>query len=80
MEYAGFWRRFGAHWFDVVILIPLISIVMWGGEQSRLFQLYYLVPGLLFGLFFHVYLVKRYGGTPGKLLLKISNVRLGICI
>ena len=72
MQYAGFWKRFGSYWIDVLVMIPIIAFVFWGNEQSRLFQIYYLIPGLLFGLWFHVYLVKRYGGTPGKLLLKIK--------
>jgi uncharacterized RDD family membrane protein YckC len=75
IRYAGFWQRFGAYWIDVIVLLPLMGLGYWGGEQSRLFQLYWLVPGLLFGLFFSVYLVKRYGGTPGKLLL---NTRIAM--
>jgi len=51
-------------------------ISVWGGDQSRLFSLYCLVPGILFGLWFHVYLVKHYGGTPGKLLLNIKITKL----
>ena len=76
MEYAGFWKRFGSYWLDMLIMAPIIAISFWGNEQSRLFHLYYLIPGLLFGLWFHVYLVKRYGGTPGKLLLKIKITKL----
>lgn len=72
LHYAGFWQRFGAYWVDVIVLLPLIGLSLWLGEQSRLFSVYYFVPGLLIGLFFHVWLVKRYGGTPGKLLLKIK--------
>lgn len=75
MQYAGFWRRFGAYWLDFVIFIPIFAISMWGNEQSRLFQLYWLIPGLIIGLWFHVYLVKRYGGTPGKLILKIKIIK-----
>ncbi len=70
LEYAGFWRRFGAYWIDVVVLLPLVGITYLLGEQSRLFYLYWLVPGLLISLWFHLYLVARYGGTPGKLLLR----------
>ncbi|XOV77365.1 MAG: RDD family protein [Aestuariibacter sp.] len=69
--YAGFWKRFFAFWIDVIALLPVILIVIWGEQQFRLFQLYWLVPGALIGLWFHVYLVHRYGGTPGKLLLNI---------
>ena len=76
MQYAGFWERFGAYWLDVILILPLAGLTLWGNEQSRLFQLYYLIPGLIFNLWFHVYLVKRYGGTPGKLLLKIKIAKL----
>ena len=76
MEYAGFWKRFGAYWIDVVVMLPIIGISFLGNEVSRLFQLYSMVPILLFGLWFNVYLVKTYGGTPGKLLLKIKITRL----
>lgn len=74
--YAGFWKRLGSYLLDFIILIPLMYFVLWGNEQSRLFSLYYFVPGILFGLWFHAYLVKRYGGTPGKLLLKIKITKL----
>ncbi len=76
MQYAGFWQRFGAYWLDVIVFLPIIALSLWGNEQSRLFQLYWLIPGLIIGLWFHVYLVKRYGGTPGKLLLKIKIAKL----
>ena len=70
LQYAGFWRRFAAFWVDVLFLLPLTGVAYFLGEQSRLFYVYWLVPGLLIGLWYHVYLVGRYGGTPGKLLLK----------
>jgi uncharacterized RDD family membrane protein YckC len=76
LRYAGFWRRFGAYWVDVLVFLPLTGLVLWVGGMTRLFQLYYFFPGLLIGLFFHVYLVKRYGGTPGKLLMKTRISRL----
>ncbi len=76
MQYAGFWKRFGAYWIDVIIFLPIMVLSTWGGEQSRLFQLYWFVPGLFIGLWFHVYLVKTYGATPGKLLLKIKIVKV----
>ena len=76
LRYAGFWRRFGAYWVDLLVFLPLTGLVLWVGGMTRLFQLYYFVPGLLIGMFFHVYLVKRYGGTPGKLLMKTRISRL----
>lgn len=70
MEYAGFWRRLGAFFIDTIVLLPLFGLNYYFGEHYRLFNLYWFVPELIFGLWFSVYLVFKYGGTPGKLLLK----------
>lgn len=74
MNYAGFWRRCGAFWIDFIVLLPLMGITLYGIDNSRLFQVYWLVPGALIGLWFSVYLVIRYGGTPGKLALRTKIV------
>jgi uncharacterized RDD family membrane protein YckC len=70
MHYAGFWRRFGAYLIDFVVLMPLIAVSYYWGEKSHLFHAYWFLPGLTIGYLFHVWLVVRYGGTPGKLVLK----------
>ena len=70
-HYGGFWRRFAAFWLDFLIFVPLLVLVFWGSERYRLFSVYYLVPGIVLGLFYSVYLVRRYGGTPGKLLMRL---------
>ncbi len=75
MAYAGFLRRFGAFWIDFLFLLPVMALAYLLGEYSRLYQLYWLLPGLLFGLWYSVYLVVRYGGTPGKLIL---NMRIAM--
>jgi len=72
MRYAGFWPRFGSLLVDVFIVSPIIAMQFWGVSQFRLFTLYFLIPHVLFFLFYHVYLVRRYGGTPGKLLMGIQ--------
>jgi len=76
MNYAGFWRRFGAFWLDFLIISPIILLTLWGKQQSRYFDIYYFIPGLVFWLWYEVYLVKRYGGTPGKLILRIRIAKL----
>lgn len=76
LSYAGFWRRLGAYLIDVIIFVPYTIFCLYMGGQMRLFQAYFLVPSLLIGLFFHVYLVKRYGGTPGKLIAGIRIRRV----
>jgi len=52
-------------------MLPLGALAFWGTQRYRLFDLYYLVPGTFFGLFYSVYLVQRFGGTPGKLIIGI---------
>jgi uncharacterized RDD family membrane protein YckC len=69
--YAGFWRRFGAMWIDALVFLPIMGLTYYLSEQHRLFHVYWLVPGVVIGLLFHVYLVFKYGGTPGKLALNI---------
>jgi uncharacterized RDD family membrane protein YckC len=69
LRYAGFWQRVGASLIDILILSPLIPLDYFLGVQSRLYHLYALGPMELLSAFFYVYLVVRYGGTPGKLML-----------
>lgn len=76
MIYAGFWPRFAAFWLDMLILSPLIVLSVVGTAHSRLFYVYYFLPGTLFGLFYGVYLVHRFGGTPGKRLMKLRIAKL----
>jgi uncharacterized RDD family membrane protein YckC len=71
LQYAGFWRRLGALLLDTVIMLPLAALAFWISERYRLFYLYYFVPSTLFGLFYSVYLVRRFGGTPGKLIMGV---------
>jgi uncharacterized RDD family membrane protein YckC len=76
LRYAGFGPRLAANLLDFVIMIPLIALSFWGSSHFRLFEIYYFLPGILFGLFYSVYLVRRYGGTPGKLLVGIRIRKL----
>jgi len=76
LRYAGFWPRLGSLLLDVIILLPLTALVVWGKSINRLFDVYYFVPGILFGLFYNVYLVRHYGGTPGKLIVRIRIRKL----
>jgi uncharacterized RDD family membrane protein YckC len=71
LHYAGFWPRLASLLLDIIIMLPFMALMFWGDSQYRLFQLYSFVPGILFGLFYSVYLVRRFGGTPGKLMVGI---------
>lgn len=63
--------RFGAHLIDTAIMLPVIAFTFWAGSMSRYFYAMWVVPSILISLFYYVYLVQRFGGTPGKLLLKL---------
>ena len=76
LRYAGFGPRLAANLLDFVVMIPLIGLSIWGSSHFRLFEVYYFFPGILLGLFYSVYLVQRYGGTPGKLLVGIRIRKL----
>jgi uncharacterized RDD family membrane protein YckC len=76
LRYAGFWPRLGSLLLDIVIVLPLIALVTWAAWHNRLFRLYYVIPDTLFGLFYNVYLVRRFGGTPGKLIVGIRIRKL----
>jgi uncharacterized RDD family membrane protein YckC len=83
LRYSGFWERVGAYLIDFLILSPLVAVDYLYGSQSRLFQLYMLIPGQLLSVFLYVFMVVKYGGTPGKLLLglriaKLDGARVGI--
>jgi|SRR5665213_3268213 len=71
LRYAGFWPRLASLLLDFVVMLPLMALTEWCDSKYRLFSLYYLVPSTLFGLFYGVYLVRRFGGTPGKLMVGI---------
>lgn len=75
LVFAGFWRRFGALWIDVFILLPLILPTMWLNRQSQTWRLVLYVFWVIFSFLYEVYWVKGWGGTPGKLLVRIKIVK-----
>lgn len=76
MQYAGFGPRFAALWLDALIAAPIPLLLFWV-PASHYFLLYYLVPNFVFQALYEVYLVGRWGGTPGKLImgLRILNMK-----
>jgi len=71
IQYGGFWRRFGAYWLDALAWLPVATLSVWLSTETRYFYAWSLVPTALLGLWYHVYLVRRFSGTPGKLLLDL---------
>lgn len=68
-EYGGFWRRVGAMILDAIITLPLGILLFFLMSVTPKAYLYYALPSVLFSVFYFVYLVTRYGGTPGKRII-----------
>lgn len=77
VKYAGFWKRIGSHFLDLLILSPLM-IPAYLFYSFKTYYYIYFIPGLLLGLFYQVYLVQKYGGTPGKRIMKIEIRKLDL--
>jgi uncharacterized RDD family membrane protein YckC len=71
-EYAGFWTRLAAQLIDAIAYIPIAAFLLlfWQNRTSAMFAF---VPAQLANFWVFVYLVYRFGGTPGKLLLGIRS-------
>lgn len=72
MQYGGFWRRLAAFFVDTLPMMPVsLAVLMLGIPSTRWFLALWLVPGLALNLAYHVWLVSRFGGTPGMLALNL---------
>ena len=76
LEYAGFWRRAAALFIDALIVIAVAIAVDGMLTRERAGTVVADVAYLLFQLSYSVYLVSRFGGTPGKLIMRLRIVRL----
>jgi uncharacterized RDD family membrane protein YckC len=74
--YAGFWARFASFILDALIMLPLIFFILYLNGLGKNIFFYTLIPNLLFGLWYHIYLPKKYGGTPGKLIVGMKIIKL----
>ena len=73
--YAGFMPRLGALLLDFLIMLPVMGLVLYLSNVSKAGSLYGNIISLFFGLAYYVVLVKIYGGTPGKLILKLKIIQ-----
>lgn len=74
--FAGFGPRLASLLLDGIIMMPLIFTVLYLNSSNLETYYYTIIPNLLINLFYHVYLPKKYGGTPGKLIMGIQIIRL----
>lgn len=76
MVYSTFWRRVGAQFLDIFFILPVIFLSVALGGLGRGAYVVLAVFMWLFNFGYYVYLVKRFGGTPGKLILGLRIVQL----
>jgi uncharacterized RDD family membrane protein YckC len=76
LVYVGFWRRLGAHLIDLAILTPYALFSTWVAYTSKEGFLIGQAVGFVIAVLFEVYLVKRFGGSPGKLVMKIRIAKV----
>jgi len=74
--YAGFWSRFGAMLLDAIIITPVVFLIIFMNGLGKDIFWYTVIPHIFFSIWYHVYLPKTYGGTPGKLLINITIIRI----
>jgi len=74
--YAGFWTRLGSLLLDFLIMLPYVFLVLYLNGLSKNAYYFTFIPGLIFDFWFSIYLVKKYGGTPGKLIVGIKIIKL----
>ena len=75
LRYSTFWQRVGASLIDFLILCPLIAFDYFLSGQSRMYHLYALGPKELLNVFLFIFMVVKFGGTPGKLIVGLRTVR-----
>lgn len=76
--YAGFRSRGGAMLLDMLILTPVFVLNSYLNSLHPNVYLYSIVPMLALGVWYDIYLPKRYGGTPGKLLSGLTITRVDL--
>jgi uncharacterized RDD family membrane protein YckC len=76
MAYSTFWRRVGAQLLDILLILPVMALGVAAGALGRGTYIVLAVLMWLFNFGYYIYLVKRFGGTPGKLILGLRIVQL----
>jgi uncharacterized RDD family membrane protein YckC len=69
LRYSGFWQRVGAYLIDLLIVTPVTGLDYLFGASTHLFPLYMIIPSQCLALLLHVFMVYKYGATPGKMAL-----------
>lgn len=74
--YGGFWARLGSLLLDGVFMMPVILLTLYLNGLGKNIYFITFIPNFLFGLWYGIYLPKKYGGTPGKLVVGMKIIRI----
>ncbi len=74
--YAGFWSRLASLLLDFIFILPVVFLTLYLNGLGKNIYFYTFIPNLAFGLWYSIYLPKKHGGTPGKLVAGIKIIRL----
>jgi len=74
--YSSFWSRLGANLLDMLIIIPFSILIIYLNSINLYLYLFTVIPNLIFILWYNIYLPKKHGGTPGKLIVGLKIVKL----
>jgi len=74
--YSGFWSRLGANLLDGLIILPVSLVFIFINSINMYAYFFTIIPDLIFIFWYNIYLPKRYGGTPGKLIAGLKIVKL----
>ncbi|GEL11803.1 hypothetical protein FGL01_25420 [Flavobacterium glycines] len=61
---------------DSIILLPVLFLILYLNGLSINMYFYTIIPNLLIGIWYNIYLPKKYGGTPGKLIAGIKIIKI----
>lgn len=74
--YAGFWIRVGSMLLEFLIQLPVVFLIMYLNSLSKNVYFYTFIPNFLILLLYHIYIPKKYGGTPGKLVVGLRILKI----
>ena len=75
LKYSTFWSRVGAGLIDFIFISPLLAVNYFMGDSAAT-HLYLILVTQLVTAFLYVYMVAKFGGTPGKLALGLRVAML----
>lgn len=73
--YVGLKSRLVCFLLDGLIISPWMFLLLYLNSLGINIFFYTLIPSLLFVTWYNIYLVKKYGGTPGKLIMGLQIIK-----